>query len=90
VIRSLKFGVIAPNYNAPKKIAEFARVAEESGFDHFLLSDHYWYVEEPDFLDSWTMLAYLAGETSTLRLGTWCDAYHFSSAVAVRQDSNYS
>jgi alkanesulfonate monooxygenase SsuD/methylene tetrahydromethanopterin reductase-like flavin-dependent oxidoreductase (luciferase family) len=66
----VKFGVIAPNFNAPKKIVEFARVAEESGFDHFLLSDHYWFEEEPDFLDSWTMLAYLAGETSTLRLGT--------------------
>ena len=66
----MKFGVIAPNFNIPKKIVEFARVAEESGFDHFLLSDHYWFEEEPDFLDSWTMLAYLAGETSTLRLGT--------------------
>jgi len=48
----LKFGVIAPNFNIPKKIVEFARVAEESGFDHFLLSDHYWFEEEPDFLDS--------------------------------------
>ena len=66
----MKFGVIAPNFNAPKKILEFAKVAEKSGFDHFLLSDHYWFEEEPDFFDSWTMLAYLSGETSTLRLGT--------------------
>jgi alkanesulfonate monooxygenase SsuD/methylene tetrahydromethanopterin reductase-like flavin-dependent oxidoreductase (luciferase family) len=56
----LKFGVIAPNFNIPKKIGEFAREAEESGFDHFLLSDHSWFEEEPGFLDSWTMLAYLA------------------------------
>ncbi|HVH15942.1 MAG TPA: LLM class flavin-dependent oxidoreductase [Candidatus Angelobacter sp.] len=66
----MKFSVIASNFNAPKKIVEFARVAEESGFDHFLLSDPSWFEEEPDFLDSGTMLALLAGETSTLTLGT--------------------
>lgn len=66
----MKFGVIAGNINAPQKIREFAKIAEESGFDHFLLSDHYWMEDLPDMLDSWSLLAYLAGVTSTLRLGT--------------------
>ncbi len=66
----MKFGLIMGNVNAPNKIATFAKVAEECDFDHFLLSDHYWYEDEPDLLDSWTILAYLTGITSTIRLGT--------------------
>ncbi len=66
----LKFGVIMGNVNAPNKIATFAKLAEECGFDHFLLSDHYWYEDEPDLLDSWAILAYLTGITSTIKLGT--------------------
>ena len=44
--------------------------AEKAGFDHFLLSDHYYMEEYHDMLDSWALIAYLAGLTSTLRLGT--------------------
>ncbi len=66
----MKFGVISANVNAPSKIAKFAKVAEASDFDHFLLSDHYWLEEEPDMLDSWALLAYLTGITSTIKLGT--------------------
>jgi hypothetical protein len=67
VVHGFEVRCHSPNHNAPKRIIEFARAAEESGFDHFLLSDHYWFAEEPDFLDSWTMLAYLAGETAFAR-----------------------
>jgi len=66
----LKFGVILGNDNAASNIARLARVAEECGFDHLLLSDHYWYEDAPDLLDSWALIGYLSGITSTLRLGT--------------------
>jgi alkanesulfonate monooxygenase SsuD/methylene tetrahydromethanopterin reductase-like flavin-dependent oxidoreductase (luciferase family) len=66
----LKFGVIAPNLNSPRKIAELAILAEKVGFDHFLLSDHYYMPEYRDMLDSWVIISNIAGITSTLRLGT--------------------
>lgn len=58
------------NDNAIDKIVEFARAAEQHNFDHFLLSDHYWYAGAADLLESWAVLAYLAGVTSRIRLGT--------------------
>lgn len=66
----LNFGIILGNVNAVGKIAEFAKVAEDCGFDHLLLSDHYYSPEEPDLLDSWAVLAHLTGVTSTIKLGT--------------------
>jgi len=66
----LRFGVIVPNLNAPRKIIELALAAEKTGFDHFLLSDHYYMPEYRDMLDSWILLSNIAGQTSTLRLGT--------------------
>ncbi len=66
----MRFGVIAGNFNAPAKLVAFAKTAEDCGFDHFLLSDHYWVEDAPDMLDSWAMIARISGVTSTLRLGT--------------------
>lgn len=66
----LKFGAILSNLNEADKIVEFAKVAEHCGFDHLLLSDHYYTPEEPDLLDSWAALAHLTGVTSTIKLGT--------------------
>ena len=51
-----------------------ARIAEAEGFDAFFRSDHYLHFGEgdgqPGPTDSWTTLAALARETSTIRLGT--------------------
>jgi alkanesulfonate monooxygenase SsuD/methylene tetrahydromethanopterin reductase-like flavin-dependent oxidoreductase (luciferase family) len=66
----LKFGVITPNLNSPRKLVEFAKTAEEAGFDHLLLSDHYFIEEYHDMFDSWATIGYLAGQTSTLKFGT--------------------
>ena len=66
----MKFGVITPNLNSPKKLVEFAKSAEEAGFDHLLLSDHYYMEEYHDMFDSWATIGYLAGQTSTLKFGT--------------------
>jgi alkanesulfonate monooxygenase SsuD/methylene tetrahydromethanopterin reductase-like flavin-dependent oxidoreductase (luciferase family) len=66
----LKFGVITANFNSPKRIVELAKTAEEVGFDHLLLSDHYYLEQFPDMLDPWALIGNLTGQTSTLRLGT--------------------
>ena len=68
----MKFGVIAASLNEPGKIGEFAEAAEEAGFDHLLLSDHYYLNVEGyhDMLDAWSLVGYLAGRTTTLKLGT--------------------
>jgi probable F420-dependent oxidoreductase len=49
---------------------ECAKAAEESGFECFFSWDHYMYPETPKSLDAWLLLAYLAGQTSEIRLGT--------------------
>ena len=73
----MKFGVITPNLNAPTKLVEFAKAAEDAGFDHFLLSDHYLMDEDRDMLDSWALIGYLSGVTSTLRPGTCVTPINF-------------
>lgn len=62
--------MITGNYNSPARLVEFAKAAEDSGFEHLLLSDHYHLDESPDMLDSWAVIGHLTGVTSTLRLGT--------------------
>lgn len=50
-----------------------ARAAEQLGFDAWFRSDHFWSTRPagpPGPTDSWTTLAGLARETSTIRLGT--------------------
>jgi F420-dependent oxidoreductase-like protein len=58
-------------------LAEMARVAEEVGFQSLWVMDHFIQIpqvgrEWEDMLESHTTLAYLAGLTQRLRLGTLC------------------
>lgn len=63
------------------QILALAKATEEAGFDAFFRSDHYLGVERDDTgyrpTDSWTTLAGLARETSTVRLGTLVTASTF-------------
>jgi F420-dependent oxidoreductase-like protein len=56
-------------------LAEMARAAEQAGFTSLWVMDHFLQIpqvgrEWEDMLESYTTLAYLAGVTSTIRLGT--------------------
>jgi F420-dependent oxidoreductase-like protein len=56
-------------------LADTARAAEEAGFTSLWVMDHFLQIpqvgrEWEDMLESYTTLAYLAGVTSTIRLGT--------------------
>ena len=69
----MKFNLIYPQkrgYLKPDLAASVAVAAEEAGFHAFLVWDHYSMPDGPDSLDAWALLAYLAGKTSRIRLGT--------------------
>ena len=70
---TLQFCLIYPveeGYCDPETIASVAAAAEAKGFHSLLVWDHYMLPQGPDTLDAWTILAYVAGATSTIRLGT--------------------
>jgi probable F420-dependent oxidoreductase len=69
----LEFCLIYPvkeGYCNPETVARVAVAAEEEGFHSLLVWDHYLMPAGPDTLDAWTLLSYVAGITSTIRLGT--------------------
>jgi F420-dependent oxidoreductase-like protein len=79
---SLRFGLQVSRFDfeghpgtTRDALAELALEAERIGFDSLWVMDHFLQIpqigrEWEDMLESWTTLAYLAGVTSTLRLGT--------------------
>jgi F420-dependent oxidoreductase-like protein len=78
----LDFGLQVPRFEWPghpattaATLAEVARAAEEAGFTSLWLMDHFVQIpqvgrEWEDMLESHTTLAYLAGVTERIRLGT--------------------
>ncbi|HEY3246796.1 MAG TPA: LLM class F420-dependent oxidoreductase [bacterium] len=80
----MKLGVVFPTTevgNDPGAIAGFAQAAESLGYDHLLAYDHVlgavprseqWqgYTHEDPFHEILTLLAYLAGQTTTIVLAT--------------------
>jgi F420-dependent oxidoreductase-like protein len=74
--------LLEPHHGATyAQILALAKAAEEGGFDAFFRSDHYLGIDADDVTyqptDSWTTLAGLARETSTVRLGTLVNASTF-------------
>ncbi|MGK4580701.1 TIGR03619 family F420-dependent LLM class oxidoreductase [Kitasatospora sp. HPMI-4] len=75
----MKFGVNVPNYGAgtsPQSIARWAGHLEGLGYHHLMLSDHVAITPEVQqlfaapFYDPFTTLAWLAGTTERISLGT--------------------
>ena len=81
-VRSLRFGLQIPRYEFPggpaesgEQLRQIAQRAESVGFDHLWVMDHFRQIPQmgrawDNMLESWTTLAYLAGVTDTIRLGT--------------------
>ncbi|MFV2016301.1 MAG: LLM class flavin-dependent oxidoreductase, partial [Candidatus Heimdallarchaeota archaeon] len=72
---SIKFGIqIEPQFGfSYNMIKEIALQGEKLGYTSIWASDHFFLhkkSEEIDCLESWTLLASIAAETSTIRLGT--------------------
>jgi len=82
--RVLAFGLQVSRFDFPghpgttgETLAALARIAEEVGFHSLWVMDHFLQIpqvgrEWEDMLESWTTLAYLAGVTERIRLGTLC------------------
>ena len=69
----MEFVLIYPvkrNYLDKDLIRDVAVAAEKAGFKAFLSWDHYMLPDGPDTLDAWSILGYLAGQTSSIKLGT--------------------
>ena len=70
---SLRFGIHVARFE--EDIAEVARAAERAGFTQLTVMDHFVQIpgvgrEWEDMLESYTTLGYLAGVTTTMKLGT--------------------
>jgi alkanesulfonate monooxygenase SsuD/methylene tetrahydromethanopterin reductase-like flavin-dependent oxidoreductase (luciferase family) len=69
----VKFNLIYPvkeGYLDGGLIRDVAVAAEEAGFYGFLSWDHYMLPDSSETLDAWSILSYLAGQTSRIKLGT--------------------
>lgn len=63
---SLKFGTfITPLSKAPETVVELARRSEELGYDLVTFQDHPY---QPAFLDTWTLLSYVASRTKHIHV----------------------
>lgn len=51
-------------------ISDVGKAAEQAGFYAFLSWDHYMLPDGPETLDAWSILAFLAGQTTSIKLGT--------------------
>src|SRR3954453_14610780 len=69
-MRPFRFGVVNESFGSPSEVLERARRAEEVGFDTFLIRDHL----APDYFGPQyaplISLAWLSGQTRSIRLGT--------------------
>jgi alkanesulfonate monooxygenase SsuD/methylene tetrahydromethanopterin reductase-like flavin-dependent oxidoreductase (luciferase family) len=62
----LEFGAfITPSNAAPQQVVELVRTAEQAGLDLATFQDHPY---QPRFLDTWTLLSYVAARTERIRL----------------------
>ncbi|XBH21221.1 LLM class flavin-dependent oxidoreductase [Jonesiaceae bacterium BS-20] len=64
--RALEFGsFITPAAGSARGVIELAKVSQRAGLDFATFQDHPY---QPAFFDTWTLLSYLAAQTSTIRL----------------------
>jgi alkanesulfonate monooxygenase SsuD/methylene tetrahydromethanopterin reductase-like flavin-dependent oxidoreductase (luciferase family) len=62
----LLFGAnLIPSSEHPDTVVALAKLAEQTGLDLVTFQDHPY---QPTFLDTWTLLSYVAARTSTIRL----------------------
>jgi len=62
----LRFGTfLTPAAGAPQRTVELAQLSEELGFDLVTFQDHPY---QPAFLDTWTLLSYVAASTTRIQL----------------------
>ena len=66
----MKRGIAVTGRANPKLIERLAAQAEKTGYDYFLVTDHFMLPNSSNHIDVWSFLPYLAAKTQTIRLGT--------------------
>jgi hemerythrin-like domain-containing protein len=62
----LAFGVfLTPGHQQPQRVVELAKLAETAGLDLVTFQDHPY---QPAFLDTWTLMSYVAARTQRITL----------------------
>jgi alkanesulfonate monooxygenase SsuD/methylene tetrahydromethanopterin reductase-like flavin-dependent oxidoreductase (luciferase family) len=62
----LAFGVfVTPASRPPQRVVQLAQLAEAAGLDLVTFQDHPY---QPAFLDTWTLMSYVAAQTKSIRL----------------------
>lgn len=63
---SLQFGTfITPSAGNPERVVELARLSESLGYDLVTFQDHPY---QPDFIDTWTLMSWVAARTERVRI----------------------
>jgi len=81
---NLKFGIVAPAGEEPKKVLDFIRRAEESGFDSFWAGDHMVFMR-PVAFDVLSTIAAASIFTNKISMGSFSDAHKFHPAVLAQR-----
>jgi alkanesulfonate monooxygenase SsuD/methylene tetrahydromethanopterin reductase-like flavin-dependent oxidoreductase (luciferase family) len=67
---SMKYGLAASGTLSPSILEKMAILAEETGYDSMLITDHFMGTRGGATNDAWSLIPYLAAKTKNLRLGT--------------------
>jgi alkanesulfonate monooxygenase SsuD/methylene tetrahydromethanopterin reductase-like flavin-dependent oxidoreductase (luciferase family) len=63
---ALEFGTfITPTNASPENVVALAKLSEDLGYDLVTFQDHPY---QPAFLDAWTLMSWVAGQTSRIRI----------------------
>jgi alkanesulfonate monooxygenase SsuD/methylene tetrahydromethanopterin reductase-like flavin-dependent oxidoreductase (luciferase family) len=80
----LKFGIVAPAGEEPRRLLDFIRRAEDSGFDSFWAGDHMVFMR-PVAFDVLSTIAAASVITSKISMGSFSDAHKFHPAVLAQR-----
>lgn len=78
---SLKFGIVAPAGEEPRRLLDFIRRAEDFGFDSFWAGDHMVFASKPRAFDVLSTIGAAGIITEKIFMGSISDAHKFHPAV---------
>ena len=80
----LKFGIVAPAGEEPRRVLDFIKRAEDSGFDSFWAGDHMVFMR-PVAFDVLSTIAAASVITNKISMGSFSDAHKFHPAVLAQR-----
>lgn len=78
---NVKFGIVAPAGEEPRRLLDFIRRAEDYGFDSFWAGDHMVFASKPRAFDVLSTIGAAGVITEKIFMGSISDAHKFHPAV---------